>query len=131
MGQHPTPEPKANEVLIKVHAAGVNRPDIMQYNGLYPAPDGASDILGLEVSGTIRSLGSNITHLNIGDKVCAIVTGGGYAEYCTAPALLCLAIPDSFDFVQAAALDFILKSFQESLVCTANLLYSLFFLRSV
>jgi len=102
--QRPNPIPKADEVLIKVHAAGVNRPDIMQCQGLYPPPAGAVDILGLEVAGTIAALGSNITHLNIGDKVCALITGGGYAEYCTASAQLCLAIPDAFSFVEAAAL---------------------------
>lgn len=98
------PEPKADEVLIKVHAAGVNRPDIMQLKGLYPPPVGASDILGLEIAGTIAGLGSNMTQLKIGDKVCALVTGGGYAEYCTAAAALCLPIPESLSFVQAAAL---------------------------
>ncbi len=102
--QHPTPIPKTDEVLIKVHAAGVNRPDIMQRQGLYPPPAGTTDILGLEVAGTIAALGSNITHLNIGDKVCALITGGGYAEYCTASAQLCLAIPDAFSFIEAAAL---------------------------
>ncbi|OQK17230.1 NAD(P)H-quinone oxidoreductase [Methyloprofundus sedimenti] len=102
--QRPIPIAKADEVLIKVHAAGVNRPDIMQRQGLYPPPAGAVDILGLEVAGTIAALGSNITHLNIGDKVCALITGGGYAEYCTASAQLCLAIPDALSFVQAAAL---------------------------
>ena len=100
----PPPVPEADEVLIKVHAAGVNRPDIMQRLGLYPAPAGSSDILGLEVAGTIAALGSNINHLKIGAKVCALVTGGGYAEYCTAPAQLCLPMPESFSFVQAAAL---------------------------
>lgn len=100
----PTPVLNAGEVLIKVHAAGVNRPDIMQRQGLYPPPAGASDIMGLEVAGTIAAVASNISHLNIGDKVCALVTGGGYAEYCTTPAQLCLAIPESFSFIQAAAL---------------------------
>jgi len=100
----PPPELKSNEALIKVHAAGVNRPDIMQRKGLYPPPEGASDILGLEVAGTIAALGSHSTHLNIGDQVCALVTGGGYAEYCTAPVQLCLPIPDSLSFTQAAAL---------------------------
>jgi len=100
----PVPDPNPGEVLIKVHAAGVNRPDIMQRKGLYPPPEGASDVLGLEVAGTIAALGSNTTHLNIGDKVCALVTGGGYAEYCIAPAQLCLTLPESFSFIQAAAL---------------------------
>ncbi len=102
--QCPTPEPTPNEVLIKVHAAGINRPDIMQRQGLYPPPPGASGILGLEVAGTIVALGSNITSWHIGDTVCALVTGGGYAEYCTATASLCLPIPDNLSFIEAAAL---------------------------
>ena len=102
--QRPIPAPMPGEVLIKVHAAGVNRPDIMQRKGLYPPPEGASDILGLEVAGVITALGCNSTHLNIGDNVCALVTGGGYAEYCTASAQLCLPIPDSFSFAEAASL---------------------------
>jgi len=99
-----TPTPKPNEVLIKVHAAGVNRPDIMQRQGLYPPPEGASNILGLEIAGTIVDLGDTQSHLKIGDQVCALVTGGGYAEYCTAAAPLCLPIPNGLNFTQAAAL---------------------------
>ncbi len=98
------PTPSAHQVLIKVSAAGVNRPDVMQRKGLYPPPKGASDLPGLEVSGTIIALGEQIHHLFIGDKVCALVTGGGYAEYCLASAMLCLPIPESFSFTQAAAL---------------------------
>jgi len=99
-----TPTPKPSEVLIKVHAAGVNRPDVMQRQGLYPPPEGASDILGLEVAGVIVDLGNTPSHLKIGDKVCALVTGGGYAEYCTAAVSLCLPIPNGLNFTQAAAL---------------------------
>jgi putative PIG3 family NAD(P)H quinone oxidoreductase len=98
------PTLKPSEVLIKVHAAGVNRPDIMQHQGLYPPPEGASDILGLEIAGTIIDLGDTQPHLKIGDQVCALVTGGGYAEYCTAAAPLCLPIPNGLNFTQAAAL---------------------------
>ena len=98
------PTPLAMEVLIKVAAAGVNRPDIMQRNGLYPPPSGASDIPGLEVAGTIVALGDNISHLKEGDRVCALVTGGGYAEYCLASAALCLPVPEGLSFIQAAAL---------------------------
>lgn len=98
------PTPSANQVLIKVATAGVNRPDVMQRKGLYPAPPGASDIPGLEVAGTIAALGDNISHLSIGDKVCALVTGGGYAGYCVASAALCLAVPEGQSFIQAAAL---------------------------
>lgn len=98
------PAPSANQVLIKVEAAGINRPDVMQCRGLYPPPPGASDIPGLEVAGTIQALGDNIDHLNIGDRVCALVTGGGYAEYCLASAALCLPVPEGLSFTQAAAL---------------------------
>ncbi|TAN70380.1 MAG: NAD(P)H-quinone oxidoreductase [Methylobacter sp.] len=102
--QRPLPIPLANQVLIKVEAAGINRPDVMQRKGLYPAPPGASDIPGLEVAGTIAALGDNISQLHINDKVCALVTGGGYAEYCLASAALCLPVPESLSFIQAAAL---------------------------
>lgn len=99
-----TPTPEQHQVLIKVAAAGVNRPDVMQRKGLYPPPPGASDIPGLEVSGTIVALGEQVDHLNIGDQVCALVTGGGYAEYCLVSADCCLPIPTSLSFIQAAAL---------------------------
>ncbi|MGZ5043408.1 MAG: NAD(P)H-quinone oxidoreductase [Methylobacter sp.] len=98
------PTPSATQVLIKVAAAGVSRPDVVQRKGLYPPPPDASDIPGLEVAGTIQSLGDNINHLNIGDRVCALVTGGGYSEYCLASAALCLPVPDGLSFTQAAAL---------------------------
>ena len=100
----PIPTPKSDEVLIRVHAAGINRPDILQRQGVYPAPADASPILGLEVAGEIFALGENVTDWKIGDKVCALVNGGGYAEYAIAPAAQCLPIPDNFSFVQAAAL---------------------------
>lgn len=99
-----TPTPEQHQVLIKVAAAGVNRPDVMQRKGLYPPPPGASDIPGLEVSGTIAALGQQVDHLNIGDQVCALVTGGGYAEYCLASANCCLPLPTGLSFIQAAAL---------------------------
>ena len=102
--ERPLPKPSANQVLIKVAAAGVNRPDVMQRKGLYPAPIGASDIPGLEIAGTIVVLGENINHLKTGNTVCALVTGGGYAEYCLASATLCLPIPEGLSFIQAAAL---------------------------
>lgn len=102
--ERPMPKPSADQVLIKVAAAGVNRPDVMQRKGLYPPPPGASDIPGLEIAGTIVALGENIGHLQTGDKVCALVTGGGYAEYCLASASLCLPIPEGLSLVEAAAL---------------------------
>ncbi len=98
------PVPAEHQVLIKVAAAGINRPDIMQRQGLYPPPPGASDIPGLEVAGVIVETGKKVKQWRPGDRVCALVTGGGYAEYCLASESLCLPVPDGFDFVQAAAL---------------------------
>ncbi|MEE2655234.1 MAG: NAD(P)H-quinone oxidoreductase [Pseudomonadota bacterium] len=100
----PIPKPKKGEVLVKTAAAGVNRPDIMQRKGNYPPPRGASEIPGLEVSGTIVKISDDVRFWKIGDKVCALVAGGGYAEYCTAPALQCLPIPKSLSMEEAAAL---------------------------
>lgn len=102
--ERPIPEVSETEVLIKVYAAGINRPDVMQRKGLYPAPSEASGIPGLEISGTVCKVGKKVLCLKEGDKVCALVTGGGYAEYCLANAELCLSIPVGFDFIQAAAL---------------------------
>ncbi|MDD2739291.1 MAG: NAD(P)H-quinone oxidoreductase [Methylomonas lenta] len=102
--EYPTPIPATHQVLIKVKAAGINRPDLMQRQGVYPPPPGASPILGLEIAGTIVEVGGNNSHFKVGDAVCALVTGGGYAEYCLASAACCLPIPDGFNFVQAAAL---------------------------
>ncbi|MDD5632694.1 MAG: NAD(P)H-quinone oxidoreductase [Methylococcales bacterium] len=102
--ERPIPTPAAYQVLIKTAAAGVNRPDIMQRKGLYPAPSGASDIPGLEIAGTVAATGANVIHLKPGDAVCALVTGGGYAEYCLASAALCLPMPEGWSFIQAAAL---------------------------
>ena len=100
----PRPEPGPEEVLIEVHAAGVNRPDCLQRKGLYPPPPGASRFLGLEVAGTIVACGSNASRWKIGDAVCALVSGGGYAEYVAAPEVQCLPIPGGWDYVQAASL---------------------------
>lgn len=99
-----TPVPGEDQVLIRVQAAGVNRPDIIQRQGFYPPPPGSPDTLGLEIAGTVVALGSNVKSHAIGDKVCALVGGGGYAEYCIADAPLVLPIPDGFSFTQAAAL---------------------------
>jgi len=100
----PVPVSAAGEVLIKVEVAGVNRPDVVQRQGLYPPPPGASDLPGLEVAGTIVALGDGVTGWQLGDKVCALLGGGGYAEYATAPAGQVLPVPDGLDMVQAAAL---------------------------
>jgi NADPH2:quinone reductase len=92
------------EVLIKVAAAGVNRPDVMQRKGAYPPPPGASDIPGLEVAGTVAGVGADVHGWGAGDRVCALVAGGGYAEYCVAPAPQCLPVPDRMDLTHAAAI---------------------------
>ena len=102
--ERPVPVPDVGEVLIKVHAAGVNRPDVMQRIGMYPPPPGASDIPGLEIAGEVVSTGEGVTTVVVGQSVCALVTGGGYAEYCLAAAVLCLPLPAGLDYVEAAAL---------------------------
>ena len=102
--ERPRPAPGTGEVLIRVAAAGINRPDVLQRIGAYPVPPGASDLPGLEVAGQIVDGDVSGTDLKFGDRVCALVQGGGYAEYCTAPALQCLPIPAGLDAVQAAGL---------------------------
>jgi NADPH2:quinone reductase len=100
----PVPTPKPDEVLIRVQAAGVNRPDVAQRQGSYPPPPGASPILGLEVAGEVAAVGDQVTTLSVGEHVCALTNGGGYAEYCTAPAPQCLPWPKGYDAVRAGAL---------------------------
>ncbi|MBI4886551.1 MAG: NAD(P)H-quinone oxidoreductase [Acidobacteria bacterium] len=102
--ERPDPQPAAGEVLIAVGAAGVNRPDVLQRRGHYPPPKGASDIPGLEVAGTIAAVGEGVQGWRVGDRVCALVSGGGYATLCVAPAPQCLPIPSSLDVVAAAAI---------------------------
>jgi NADPH2:quinone reductase len=102
--ERPVPSPGPADVLIRVAAAGVNRPDVMQRMGHYPPPPGASDIPGLEVAGTIARVGADAGAWSPGDRVCALVAGGGYAEYCVAPALQCLPVPRDMDVVHAAAI---------------------------
>ncbi|WP_413576665.1 NAD(P)H-quinone oxidoreductase [Bdellovibrio sp. HCB290] len=104
VGERPVPKPMDHEVLIKVKAAGVNRPDCAQRQGTYPPPPGASDLLGLEVSGEIVEVGAKVKRWHAGDPVCALVNGGGYAEFVTAPEGQCLPIPYDLDFAHAAAL---------------------------
>ena len=101
-GERPRPGP--GEILIEVYCAGVNRPDVLQRSGRYPPPPGASPILGLEVAGTVAALGEGVTEWKAGQCVTALVPGGGYAEYCTAPASHALPVPDGLDLAQAAAL---------------------------
>jgi NADPH2:quinone reductase len=101
--ERPVPEPGEGELLVKVMAAGVNRPDVMQRMGLYPPPQGATDIPGLEVAGEVAALGPGVKRWKRGDKVMALVVGGGYAEYCPAHESHCLPVPASLPITEAAA----------------------------
>jgi len=103
VGEAERPVPRPGEVLIQVAAAGVNRPDVVQRQGMYPPPPDASPILGLEVAGVVVETGEGVTSLHEGDRVCALVNGGGYAEFCRAPAGQCLPWPAGYDAVRAAA----------------------------
>jgi NADPH:quinone reductase len=100
----PVPQPKPGEVLVKVEAAGVNRPDVLQRKGLYPPPPGAPDIPGLEIAGIVVALGEGVQRYALGDHVCALVPGGGYAEYCTAHQSNVLPVPTGFSFEEAAGI---------------------------
>jgi NADPH2:quinone reductase len=102
--ERPIPEPQAGEVLIRVHAAGINRPDVLQRLGHYPVPPGASDLPGLEVAGEIVGGDLGAGPFKLGDLVCALVQGGGYAEYCTAPVQQCLPVPPGLTALEAASL---------------------------
>ena len=102
--ERPRPACGPGEVIIKVAAAGVNRPDVVQRLGHYPPPPGASDIPGLEVAGTVDEIAADVTNWRRGDEVCALVSGGGYAEYCAVPAPQCLPVPRGIDLVHAAAI---------------------------
>jgi NADPH:quinone reductase len=102
--ERPIPEPATGEVLVRVEAAGVNRPDVMQRLGKYPPPPGASDIPGLEIAGTIVAVAPDVSRWQAGDRICALVAGGGYAEYCAAPAVQCLPIPQGMEAVAAGAI---------------------------
>jgi len=104
LAARPVPEPEPGEVLIKVAAAGVNRPDCFQRAGSYAPPPGASDLPGLEVAGTVVKLGSGVSQWKEGDRVCALTPGGGYAQYCTTPAGHCLAAPKGWTLLEAASL---------------------------
>ena len=99
----PVPSPKPDEVLIRVQAAGVNRPDVAQRTGAYPPPPGASPLIGLEVAGEVVALGASVKNYQLGDKVCALANGGGYAEYCVAPEAQTLPWPVGYDAIRAAA----------------------------
>ncbi len=117
----PQPEPAAGEVLIQVHAAGVNRADIVQRKGFYPPPPGASPIPGLEVSGKVVALGEGVNSWQVGDAVCALLAGGGYAQYTTAAAAECLPIPDGMTWADAAALPEVLLTVWSNLFMRCGL----------
>lgn len=105
--ERPTPEPRPGELLIAVHASGVNRPDVLQRKGLYPMPPGVSDLPGLEIAGVVAAGAAAdlaAAGLKIGDAVCALVAGGGYAEFCVAPAGQCLPVPQGLNMIEAASL---------------------------
>jgi NADPH2:quinone reductase len=103
-GTRPVPEPGPGEALIEVAAAGVNRPDVFQRQGLYPPPKGASDILGMEIAGKVVALGPGARRFKLGDLVCALVGGGGYAQFCAAPEATTLPVPEGLSLAEAAAL---------------------------
>ncbi len=117
----PTPEITADEVLVHVAAAGVNRADLMQRQGFYPPPPGSSAYPGLEVSGTISALGSDVTGWSVGDQVCALLAGGGYAEQVAVPAAQLLPVPDGVSLVDAAALPEVVSTVWSNVFMTANL----------
>ncbi len=100
----PVPMPRAGEVLVRVRAAGVNRPDLLQRRGLYPPPEGVTDIPGLEISGDVVMTGSGVSGIKTGQKICALVAGGGYAEYCVVPAVQCLPLPKNLGWIAAAGI---------------------------
>ena len=102
--ERPVPAPKPHEILIKVAAAGVNRPDVLQRQGHYPVPPDASDLPGLEVAGEVAAVGASAKMWKVGDKVCALVHGGGYAEYCVTPEVTALPVPKGLSFTEAASL---------------------------
>ena len=102
--ERPAPAPRAHEILIKVAAAGVNRPDVAQRQGNYAPPPDASDLPGLEVAGEVAACGADVTMWKPGDQVCALVHGGGYAEYCITPEVQALPVPKGLSMVEAASL---------------------------
>lgn len=120
-GRRPVPAPGPGEILVKVEGAGVNGPDLMQRKGLYPAPKGASDLLGLEIGGTVAALGDGVTRFHIGDRVCGLANGGGYAEYCTILADHCMAVPDGLDPFTAGSLPETFFTIWSNIFMTARL----------
>ena len=116
-----TPEPRAGEVLVRVAAAGVNRADLLQRQGHYSPPPGESDVPGLEVSGTVEALGEDVSEWSVGDEVCALLTGGGYAEYVRVPAGQVLPVPGGVSLVEAAALPEVVCTVWSNVFLTADL----------
>jgi NADPH2:quinone reductase len=104
IGERPLPQPKPHEILVKVAAAGVNRPDVLQRMGLYAVPPDASDLPGLEIAGTVAAVGASVKLWKAGDQVCALVHGGGYAEYCVVPEVQALPVPKGLSLTEAASL---------------------------
>ncbi|MBV8812341.1 MAG: NAD(P)H-quinone oxidoreductase [Acidobacteriaceae bacterium] len=119
--ERPKPQAGNGEVVIRVEASGVSRADIMQRKGKYPPPAGAPDIPGLDIAGTVDSIGAGVAQWKSGDKVCAVVAGGGYAEYCAAPAVQVLPVPDGWSMVETATLPENLFTVYDNLVTRANL----------
>jgi len=115
------PLPGPDEVLVRVVAAGVNRPDVQQRRGLYPPPPGASDIPGLDLAGIVESVGAEVTTLAPGDPVCALANGGGYADYCCVPAPQCLPVPDGLSFIEGASLPEVYFTAWNNLIWLARL----------
>lgn len=115
------PQPGADEVLIRVVAAGINRPDVQQRRGLYPPPPGASDIPGLDVAGLVEEIGPGVETLKVGMPVCALVNGGGYAEFCLAPAVQCMSIPRGLNFIEGASLPEVFFTAWNNLIWLARL----------
>lgn len=119
--ERPKPEPKSGEIVVRVEAAGIARADLLQRQGKYPPPAGASDIPGMDIAGTVASIGTNVSEWKPGDGVCAILTGGGYAEFCAVPAVQVLPIPEGWTAIEAATLPENLFTVYDNLVTRAAL----------
>lgn len=120
-GSRPVPAPGPGEVLVRVAFAGVNGPDLMQRRGLYPPPKGASDLLGLEISGEVVAVGEGVSRWSVGDRLCALTNGGGYAEYCAVNADHCLAVPEGLELHEAASLPETFFTIWSNIFMTAGL----------
>jgi NADPH2:quinone reductase len=119
--ERPKPQPAPDEVVVRVVAAGVNRPDIQQRRGLYPPPPGTTDIMGLDIAGVVEQAGAGQSGLAVGDAVCALANGGGYADFCTVPAVQCMPVPRGLSFVQAASLPEVFFTAWNNLIWLARL----------